>query len=218
MSELRLIARHAGTVLIGQLATMAFGVTDTVIAGRYAPQALATLSVGSAVFISIFVGLQALVQAQLPVWAELRGAARGAEVGRSVRQSVYLCLAGMVVGVTALLFPDALLRWAKVPPELQSQVQDYLAVLALALPPALLFRAWSTLNQSLGKPSLVTWLQLGSLAVKVPLSIWLTFGGFGMPALGLVGCAWATVIVNWLLVALAAWTLRTSQIAMPRNR
>ena len=215
MSELRLIARHAGTVLVGQLATMAFGVADTVIAGRYAPQALATLSVGSAVFISIFVGLQAMVQAQLPVWAELRGAGRGAEVGRSVRQSIYLCLAGMALGSTALLLPDALLRWAQVPPELQSQVREYLAVLALALPPALLFRAWSTLNQSLGHPSLVTWLQLGSLVVKVPLSIWLTFGGFGVPALGLAGCAWATVVVNWLLVALAAWTLRTSALYAP---
>jgi MATE family multidrug resistance protein len=215
MSELRLIARHAGTVLVGQLATMAFGVADTAIAGRYAPQALATLSVGSAVFISIFVGLQALVQAQLPVWAELRGAGRGPELGRSVRQAVYLCLAGMAVGITALLFPDALLRWAEVPPQLQSQVQEYLAVLALALPPALLFRAWSTLNQALGHPSLVTWLQLGSLAVKVPLSVWFTFGGAGMPALGLVGCAWATVVVNWLLVALAAWTLRSSPLYAP---
>ena len=35
MSELRTIARHAGTVLVGQLAIMAFSVTDTVIAGRY---------------------------------------------------------------------------------------------------------------------------------------------------------------------------------------
>ncbi|KQT07677.1 MATE family efflux transporter [Ramlibacter sp. Leaf400] len=215
MSELRVIARHAGTVLVGQLATMAFGVADTAIAGRYAPQALATLSVGSAVFISIFVGLQALVQAQLPVWAELRGAGRHAEVGRSVRQAGYLCAIAMVAGLAALLHPDPLLRWADVPPELQQQVKAYLGVLALALPPALLFRAWSTLNQALGRPTLVTWLQIGSLALKVPLSIWLTFGGLGVPALGLAGCAWATVIVYWLLVVLAAGLLRTHPLYTP---
>jgi hypothetical protein len=39
--ELRTIARHAGTVLVGQLAVMAFGVTDTIVAGRYSEQALA---------------------------------------------------------------------------------------------------------------------------------------------------------------------------------
>jgi len=41
MTEMRTIARHAGTVLVGQLATMAFGVADTLIAGRFAPEALA---------------------------------------------------------------------------------------------------------------------------------------------------------------------------------
>ena len=51
MSERRIIARHAGTVLVGQLAVMAFGITDTLVAGRYDTQALAALSVGSAIYI-----------------------------------------------------------------------------------------------------------------------------------------------------------------------
>ena len=44
MSELRLISRHAGTILVGQLAVMAFGVANTVIAGRHSEAALAALS------------------------------------------------------------------------------------------------------------------------------------------------------------------------------
>ncbi|MGZ5179590.1 MAG: MATE family efflux transporter [Ramlibacter sp.] len=215
MSELRTIARHAATVLVGQLATMAFGVADTVIAGRYEAQALAALSVGSAVYISVFVALIGMVQAQLPIWARLRGAGQAAAVGRSVRQVLYLCLAGAAVAVAALLFPGPLLHWAEVPPGLEGSVRRYLAILALAVPPALLFRAYSTLNQALGKPLLVTWLQLASLAVKVPLSIWLTFGGAGVPALGLAGCAWATVIVNYLLLAMALWMVRTQPFYGP---
>ncbi|HKB53202.1 MAG TPA: MATE family efflux transporter, partial [Ramlibacter sp.] len=42
MSELRIIARHAGTVLVGQLAVMAFGVADTIVAGRYSITRAAT--------------------------------------------------------------------------------------------------------------------------------------------------------------------------------
>ncbi|MEN9721058.1 MAG: hypothetical protein RIT13_1763, partial [Pseudomonadota bacterium] len=34
MFEARTILRHAGTVLVGQLAVMAFGVVDTLVAGR----------------------------------------------------------------------------------------------------------------------------------------------------------------------------------------
>ncbi len=83
-------------------------------------------------------------------------------------------------------------------------------MLAFALPPALLFRVFSTLNQSLGRPRLVTWLQLGSLVVKVPLSIWFTFGGAGLHSMGLVGVGWATLVVNYAMLAVALWLLRNA--------
>jgi MATE family multidrug resistance protein len=208
--ERGLIARHAGTVLVGQLAVMAFGVTDTIIAGRYSEHALAALSVGAAIFISVYVSLMGVLQALLPVWAELHGAGRSNEVGRSVRQSLYLAAIAIAVGMAILLLPGAALRWTQVPPAMRGEVEAYLAVLAFALAPALLFRLFSTLNQSLGKPQLVTWLQLGSLAVKLPLSIWFTFGGAGLPAMGLVGCGWATLCVNWAMLGCAVWLLRSS--------
>ncbi|MDH6166091.1 MATE family multidrug resistance protein [Variovorax boronicumulans] len=209
-SERGLIARHAGTVLVGQLAVMAFGVTDTIIAGRYSEHALAALSVGAAIFVSVYVSLMGVLQALLPVWAELHGAGRGSEVGRSVRQSLYLAGIAIAVGMVALLLPGGALRWTQVPAEMRGEVEAYLAVLAFALAPALLFRLFSTLNQSLGKPQLVTWLQLASLVVKLPLSIWFTFGGAGLPAMGLVGCAWATLCVNWAMLGCAVWLLRSS--------
>ncbi|MGO4391412.1 MATE family efflux transporter [Variovorax sp. M-6] len=208
-SERRVIARHAATVLVGQLAVMAFGVTDTIVAGRYAEGALAALSVGSAIFISVFVSLMGALQALLPIWAELHGAGRTHEVGRSVRQSLYLCAITIAIGMAVLLFPAPLLRWTEVPPAMRDDVEAYLQVLAFALAPALLFRLFSTLNQGLGKPQLVTWLQLGSLGVKLPLSIWFTFGGAGMPAMGLVGCGWATLVVNYTMLGAAIWLLRS---------
>lgn len=215
MSERGIIARHAGTVLAGQLATMAFGVTDTIVAGRFSQQALAALSVGAAVYITVFVALMGVLQALLPTWAELHGAGRRQDMGRSVRQALYLALLASALGVAGLLFPGALLQSTEVPPELQQDVRQYLAVLALALPPALLFRMYSTLNQSLGKPLLVTWLQLASLVVKVPLTIWFAFGGLGLPAMGAVGCAWATVVVSYLFLGLAAWLVRTDDLYRP---
>ena len=215
MEELRTIARHAGTVLVGQLAVMAFGVTDTIVAGRYSQQTLAALSVGSAVYISIFVGLLGVLQALLPTWAELHGASRKEELGRSVRQALYLAGLTMGAGLLALLFPGALLEWTQVPAALQDEVRNYLAVLTLALPPALLFRMYSTLNQSLGRPLLVTWLQIASLAVKVPLSIWFAFGGLGLQGRGAVGCAWATVVGNYVSILLAIWLLRTQPLYRP---
>lgn len=176
MFEARTIVRHAGTVLVGQLAVMAFGIADTLIAGRYDASALAALSVGSAIYISIYVALNGLMQALLPVWSELRGAGQKAALGRSVRQALYLCLAVSLLGTLALLWPDPWLNATQVPLALQADVRAYLQVLAVAVGPSLLFRMYATLNQSLGMPLRVTALQIAALGIKIPLSIWFTLG------------------------------------------
>ena len=215
MSELKVISQHAGSVLVGQLAVMAFGVADTVIAGRHSDAALAALSVGSALYISVYVGLIGIVQALLPIWAEMHGARRHEAVGQSLRQSLYLCALITVVGMAALLFPGPLLRWAQVPELMLGEVQRYLTVLAFAFAPSVLFRVYSTFNQSLGKPLLVTLLQVGALMVKIPLSVWLVAGGGGIEPLGAVGCAWATLVVNYLLLALSVVMIRTHLLYRP---
>ena len=89
LSDRSLIARHAGTVLVGQLAVMAFGVTDTIVAGRHAQESLAALAIGSALYISVYVPLLGMLSALLPIWAELRGARKPQAIGGSLRQSLY---------------------------------------------------------------------------------------------------------------------------------
>jgi multidrug resistance protein, MATE family len=214
-SELRTIAQHAGTVVVGQLAVMAFSITDTLVAGRYADQALAALSIGVSIYVSVYVSLTGVMQALLPVYAELHGARRYTQLGRSVRQSLYLAVLLVLLGMAAMLFPQPLLRAAQVPELLRPAVEEYLAILAWALLPSLGFRMYASLNQALGKPLLVTWLQIGSLALKIPLTIWLAFGGLGLPALGLAGCAWATFIVNWSMLLCAVLMLRTQALYQP---
>lgn len=204
--------RHAGTVWVGQMAIMAFSVADTLIAGHYSQASLAALSIGSSIYISIYVALNGMMQALLPVWAQLRGAEQFIELGRSVRQALYLCTAAIALGVLALLFPDPWLEWTQVPEILRDEVRRYLLVLAWALAPSLLFRMYSTFNQSLGMPRLVTWLQIGALGVKIPLSIVLTFGVWGLPEQGAVGCAVATLIVNCLMLSMGLYLLRTQEV------
>ena len=208
MFEARTLLRHASTVLIGQLAVMAFGIADTFIAGQFSTSALAALSVGSAIYISVYVALNGLIQALLPVWSELRGAGAKAALGQSVRQALYLCLVVSVLGTLALLFPDPWLAHTQVPVELQDDVRAYLRILAIAVGPSLLFRMFATLNQSLGMPMWITGLQLAALIMKVPLSLWFTLGGLGLQAQGVVGCAWATLLVNLWLMGMSICLLR----------
>jgi len=215
-TERATIMRHAGTVMVGQLAVMAFSITDTLVAGRFADTALAALAVAAATYVTVHISLMGMLQALLPVWAELHGAQRHAEVGRSVRQALYLCACTAAIGMWALLCPGPLLNWTQVPPDLQGEVRGYLNIVAFGLPASLLFRMYSTLNQSLGKPKLVTWVQVGALVVKVPLSIVLVLGIPNvLPPLGLAGCAWATLVVTLLMLSLAIWLLRTQDFYKP---
>jgi MATE family multidrug resistance protein len=215
-SERATIIRHAGTVMVGQLAVMAFGITDTLVAGHFADTALAALAVASATYVTVHISLMGMLQALLPVWAELQGAQRHAEVGPSVRQALYLCAITSILGMWALLCPGPLLNWTQVPLDLQGDVRSYLTIVALGLPASLLFRMYSTLNQSLGKPKLVTWVQVGALIVKIPLSIILVLGIPGvLQPMGLAGCAWATLAVTLMMIALALWLLRTQDFYKP---
>lgn len=216
MSERAHILSHAGTILIGQLAVMAFGVTDTIVAARYADTALASLSVGSATYISVHVALMGVVQALLPVWAELHGAKKYAAVGRSVRQALYIVLLTSSIGMVVLFQPNTLLEWAQVPEYLHQEVHDYLAIVAFGLPASLLFRLFGTLNQSLGRPKAVTLVQVAGLLCKIPLSILLVLGTPGIfEPMGLVGCAWATLVVNISMVLFALLSLRMQDYYKP---
>lgn len=215
-SERAIIMRHAGTVMVGQLAVMAFGIIDTLVAGHFSDTALAALAVASATYVTVHISLMGVLQALLPVWAELQGAQRHAEVGRSVRQALYLCALTTSLGMWALLCPGPLLNWTQVPLDLQADVRSYLSIVAFGLPASLLFRMYSTLNQSLGKPKLVTWVQVGALIVKIPLSIILVLGIPGvLQPMGLDGCAWATLAVTLMMIALAVWLIRTQDFYTP---
>ncbi|MFG5779391.1 MATE family efflux transporter [Comamonas sp. J-3] len=213
--DVEVVAKHAATVFVGQIAVMGFGVVDTIVAGRHAPTSLAALSVGSAIFVTVYVSLMGLLQALLPIWSEMHGARRHASIGPSLRQSLYICLAASALGMVVLFNPAPLLRWTEVPPELQPLVLDYLAIVGWSLPAALLFRIFSTLSQALGKPQLVTWLQAVSLPVKLLLSVWFTFGGLGLAPMGVVGCAWGTFVVNFFLCGVGWFLLRTQSLYAP---
>jgi len=53
----------------------------------------------------------------------------------------------------------------------------------------------------------VTALQLGALGLKVALNAWLIGGGLGVPALGVVGCALATLLIQLALLLTAVGML-----------
>jgi MATE family multidrug resistance protein len=203
----RLLAREIYTlawpVLVSQLAVMAYAVIDTMMAGRFATDDLAAVGIGAAVYFSVFVALMGVLLAVTPTVAQLLGAGRHDEIGEQVRQSMWLVLALAVGSIVLYTNPEPLLRITEAPPAVSAKVRTYLAIAAWGAPAGLAFRLFASYTTAVSLPRIMMALNLLGLALKVPLNWVLIFGHLGAPALGSAGCALSTVIVNWIIAALA---------------
>ncbi len=216
LTTARRIAPLAWPVFIGQIAVLAFSTVDTVMVARFSSLDLAALAVGSAAYVSIFVGLMGVVLAISPITGQLFGADKHAEAGRQLHQAIWLALGLSVIGCALLLFPAPFLAIARTSPEVAERVRAYLGALAFALPSSLLFTAFRGFNTSVSRPKIVMRLQLGALVAKLPLNALLVFGldlatPFGRlhtPALGAQGCGIATALVIGVQVMVAWRVLR----------
>jgi MATE family multidrug resistance protein len=215
--SVRRIVHLAWPLFIGQISVVAFATVDTLLVGRHSAADLAALSVGSAAYITVFIGLMGVVLALGPIVGQLYGARQLEQAGRQLHQAVWLALALAVLGCTLLLFPAPFMALARMTPEQEARVRDYLSVLALSLPASLLFSAYRGFNNALSRPKAVMALQVGGLALKVPLSAMLIGGlpALGVPALGVVGCATSTAIVMWSQAIVAFVVLRRSEFYAP---
>lgn len=204
------IAALAWPILVGQLAVIAYGVIDTAMTSRFSATDLAALALGASIYVSIFVGLNGVLQALSPIIGQLFGAQRYDEIGFEVKQGAWLALFLSILGCLALLFPQPLLALAQASPELNQKATLYLRTLAFAVPATLGFRIYGAFNTAVGRPKMVMALQVIGLLLKVPLNALFIFGGFGVPAFGGPGCAIATAIIAWLTFLIGCGILRTS--------
>ncbi len=207
----RRIATQAWPVLIGQWASIAFGVADTIMVGHSSPQDLAAMALGSSIYASVFVGLMGVVLALSPIAGQHFGAGRHDAIGRTWMQSLWLALWLTLLGDVLMGFPDVWLVMSAVDRSVTERVGAYLHALMFALPAALVFRTVYALNVAVSRPKVTMAINLVGLAIKVPLNYVLVYGKWGVPALGTAGCGYATAIVMWLSCGIAL-------VALSRDR
>ncbi len=216
-ASVRRIVPLAWPVFIGQLAVLGFGTVDTLLVARQSPTDLAALAVGAAAYVTVFIGLMGVVLALGPIVGQLYGARRLAEAGHQWHQAVWLALALTLLGSALLAFPAPFLALAQAGPALAGKVRGYLLALAFSLPAALLFTTYRGFNIAVSRPKAVMALQLGGLALKIPLSAALVSGlpALGLPALGVQGCGLATLIAMWGQAIAAYIVLRRDPFYRP---
>lgn len=181
-------------VVLAEMGWVTMGIVDTLMVGRLSPEAIGAVGLGSGIFIGVGIFAMGLLLGLDTLVAQSFGAGRLDHCHRWLLHGIALSLA-LTVPVMLLLFGvSAMLpRWGLDPGVLRLAV-PYLDAVTWSVLPLLLYASFRRYLQGMGvvRPIMIA-LALGN-AANIIANWVLIFGKAGVPALGVRGAAWATVL------------------------
>jgi MATE family multidrug resistance protein len=214
-SELRPMASLAAPVVLAELGWMAMGVVDTLMVGPLGPEAIGAVGVGSSLFmalavfgIGILLGLDTLV-------SHAFGAGRLDECHRWLIHGVAAGIAVAIPLTLASLAVVATLDAWGLDPRVAPLTREYLSAVLWSGAPLMLYAAFRRYLQALTLVRPVMFALLSANLMNAVANYALIYGSFGLPALGVAGAAWATVVSRTYMAAflLAAIVLAERRLA-----
>lgn len=204
--ELATLLALAIPIMIAQLAHTAMGVADTLMAGRVSAGDLAAVALGNSIWLPVMLLLSGILMATTAKASRHVGNGDFARLGPLVRQALWL---GLLLGLAAAVLlwqARPLLVLLRVDAALIEPAMDYLQAVALGFPAIALYQVLRSYSDALGRTRPSMMFGVLGLAINVPANYVFIHGLFGLPALGGVGCGWATALVMWsMFIAMLLW-------------
>jgi len=200
--DLRAMVRLATPVVLIQVGMMLMGVVDTIMVGHVSAVALAAVALGNLYFFGLGVFGMGTLMVLDPVVAQAVGAGDAPAIARGVQRGI---LVAILLGIpaTLLLLPaELLMTLLRQPAEVVPSAAAYAIRLAPGVLPFFLFIVFRQSLQSMHLTGSIMIAIVVANLVNAGLNWVLIFGHFGMPAMGVIGSAWATTISRWLLLLL----------------
>ncbi|MEN9373200.1 MAG: hypothetical protein RIR79_752 [Pseudomonadota bacterium] len=210
-TEIKALWQLAWPILIGQLANVGMSVADVAMAGHASAQDLAGIALGSSIWMIVFVTLMGVMMAVNPVISHHVGAKEWDRIPSVVRQALWK---GVGVGLIAMLAVNGSAYFfvgMGLEPVVEDVATRFVRITSLGLPVFACYRVLYGYSTSLNQTKPIMLIAVLALALNVLLNWILVFGNLGFPAMGGVGCAWATLIcMVFNLVALLWWMRRSA--------
>jgi MATE family multidrug resistance protein len=205
LNEVQALLALAGPIIVAQLANTAMGFVDTVMAGRVGPRDLAAVALGNSIWIPVLLLMGGILLATTAKVARKVGAGTYALIGPLVRQALWLALAIGLSAAALLLSAEPILVLMQVEASLRTTTMGYLQAVALGFPALALYQVLRGFSDGLGstRPTMV--IGLLGLLLNIPLNYIFIYGKLGLPAMGGVGCGWATALVLWFMLGAMLW-------------
>ena len=202
---------HAGALLAlglplvgSHIAQMALHVVDTVVLGWYGVTELAAVVLGGSCFFVVFVLGGGFAQAVMPMVAQALGRGDETEVRRATRMGMWLSILFGVVIYPLFWFSEPILLAAGQKPEVAALAGDFLRIAGLGMIPALLVMVLKSYLAALERTQVVLWVTVGAVGLNALLCYPLVFGRWGLPEMGVVGSALATLLIQGLSLVVIA--------------
>ncbi len=186
-------------VMGAQLLQVSMMFVDTVMAGRYGSEDLAAVAVGSSLFFPVFVFFAGTLMSLSPIISQLFGAKNFEDIGKNVRQAIWL---GLLLSLPAMLLlrnATPLLIQIGIEPELTEIAAGYLNAISWGIPAAFFYSIFRYFCEALGDTKPPLFVALIGLGFNIFFNYALIYGRFGFPELGAVGTGWASAIVFWAM-------------------
>lgn len=206
--EVRRTLLLAGPLVVGQVTSFGMNFVDTVMAGRLGTVDLGAIAVGSAVWGAGLMFVIGVLMSVSPAVSQLDGAGRPRQCGEVARQALWIAMAvgaGMWLMVRNVGW---VMRLLEVDAQVAELVVDYLKAMSWGAPALTGMFALRFFAEGTGRTRPTMYVGLLGIACNIPLNYIFMFGKLGLPAMGAVGCGWATALVFWLQFGVLAVYIR----------
>ncbi|PRC92202.1 MATE family efflux transporter [Solimicrobium silvestre] len=200
----------AWPIAVGQLASTGTAFIDTVMAGHVSAGDLAAVSVGSSIWVTLIVTMLGYLLATSPLVAQKVGANDTGSISALTQQALVqaLIIAALAWIATRLLLP--IFPHLGLEPLIANKAADFLKAISWGLPAFALYRVLYSYSAALKHTKPMMIISVFCLLLNIPANWILIYGHLGFPAMGGVGCGWATAFCVWVnFILLSAWILRT---------
>lgn len=198
--EVRTLLQLGWPIMVAQLAQSAIGFIDTLMAARASATDLAAIALGSSLWLPLFLALGGILMATTPLVAHQVGARREQHSRQTVQQAAWIALLLGLAGTVLLRNPEPILAQLQLEPPLERTTREYLAAISWGFPAFLLYQVVRSYSEGFGKTHPVMRIAVLGMLCNIPLNYILIFGKLGLPALGGVGCGYASAAVMWIML------------------
>lgn len=184
-------------VVTVQVGLMLMGVIDTMLVGRMGPVALAATALGNLAFVMITIVALGTLLALDPLVAQAVGARDETAIRHGVQRGLLLSLVLSLPCSLLLLGSSWAFHLFGQPLEVIPLATGYALRTIPGVVPFLAFVALRQSMQALGRLRPIVLVIVAANVANALLDLLLIYGGWGVPALGVNGAAWATTICRW---------------------